>query len=150
MPNNWPGLERIVAAERLRRYADISIAKSRQKNRNSSDSSQNNFEELKKKFIESEFLESEFEALERQIINAARRGQYEVEVMKFPGAFCSDGGRSINNSEKTWPQSLQGRAKSFYLIWKDCGQPNGYRLMAKILDYPKGFIGEVCLFINWS
>jgi len=149
MWSKWKVIENLVPAEHLRRYADISKVKS-EKKVNVKDEGQDAFEEQKKLFLQSEFLERDLEILGLKVIDAAKRGKYEVEVMKFPAAYCTDEGRAINNSEKDWPDTLQGKAKSFFDIWKEHGQPYGYRLKVRINDYPGGFIGSVSLLINWS
>ncbi len=150
MLNTWPVVERIIGAEQMRRYADISTARNKYKISDASLRARIAEDEQRKLFLEAEFLEPEFEALERHVVTAAKQGNYDVEAMVFPAAYCTDGGRAINNGEKTWPDSLQGRARSFYAVWQICGQPNGYRLKAKIRDYPGGFLGHVSLVVDWS
>lgn len=150
MSINWQIIEDIISAEKLRRYANIAKAKSEAKLNANVSAGENVLEEQRRIFIQSEFLERDSKNLKQKIIDAARQGKYEVEVVRFPGAYCSDGGRAINNLEKSWPESLQGKAKSFYIIWKEHGHPHGYRLKARINDYPGGFIGEVSVLIDWS
>ena len=134
----------------MRRYAGISKARAEKRLNASANTSESLRDEQKLEFMQSRYVEKESEALKLKIIDAAKRGEYEVEVITFASAYCSDGGRAINNSESNWPQTLQGKAQSFYSIWKEHGHPNGYRLKAKINDYPGGFIGDVSLLVDWS
>jgi len=150
MADNWPAIDRIIPAEHLRRYASISKIKYDQQKQDLSHQAHILLEEQKRKFLEEEYLEREFEALEVKILDAAKHGNYDIEVLRFNAAFCSDGGRAINNSEKDWPATLQGKAKNFHEIWKRHGQPKGYRMMAKIVSFPKGFMGDVSLYVDWS
>ncbi len=149
MQTQWPAIERIIVAEQLRRFSDISSAKNKINKEEAFLKRRIVFEQQKKEFINSEYLENNFENLELLILDAAKQGKYEVEVMKFLAAFCTDGGRAINNSEKDWPETLQGKAKSFHSIWKQHGQPHGYRLKAKINNFPGGLPGDVSLSIDW-
>jgi len=150
MSNDWPVIKDIVSAEKLRRYANISRVRDEKKRSAPGVTGEDSLEQQKKLFLQAQFVEHEFESLKLKILDAARQGKHAVEVMKFPAAFCADSGRAINNSEQDWPQTLQGKALSFYDIWREHGQPNGYRLKIKINDYPGGFIGSVSLFIDWS
>lgn len=150
MSTNWQVIQDIISAEKLRRYVGVSRARAEAKLNANVSVGKNLIEEHRRIFTQSEFLEQDSEALKIKIIDAARSGKYEVEVIRFPGTYCTDGGRAINNLEKNWPESLQGKAESFYMMWKEHGHPHGYRLKARINDYPDGFIGEISLLIDWS
>jgi len=150
MSKQWQAIERIIVANQLRRFSDLSKAKDKLKKEDAVLARRLYLSQQKKIFINSEFLEKDFETLELQILDAAKQGKYDVEVMKFPAVFCNDGGRAINNHEKDWPQTLLGKANSFYVIWKQHGQPNGYHLKAKIINFPGGLPGDVSLSIDWS
>ena len=150
MSTEWQAIGLIVSAEHLRRYAGISKARAEKKININTNLGESLAEEQKRLFLQSEFLEHDSENLKQKIIDAAKHGKYEVEVIAFPAAYCSDGGRAINNSEKSWPETLQGKARSFYIMWKEHGHPHGYRLKAKINSYPDGFIGDISLLIDWS
>jgi len=141
---------RVVVAEQLRRYTNISKVKKAKLAERASSTGQSQFEEQKKIFMEYKFDQRELDAFELKIVDAAKEGQYEIEVMEFSSDFCLDGGRAINNNEKDWPRTLQGKAKSFYDLWQELGKPQGYRLKARINNYPRGFIGDISLFVDWS
>ena len=83
------------------------------------------------------------------IRRAAEQGKSEVLLFQFPSEFCSDRGRAINNGEKDWPKSLDGFAKRAYEAYEQTFRPAGYRLQARVLDYPKGMPGNVGFFLAW-
>jgi hypothetical protein len=80
---------------------------------------------------------------------AAEQGKTEVLLFQFPSEYCSDRGRAINNAEPDWPKSLDGFAKRAYEAYEEKLRPHGYRLQARILDYPKGMPGDVGFFLAW-
>jgi hypothetical protein len=80
---------------------------------------------------------------------AAERGEKELQVLKFSSEFCTDSGRSINNFEPDWPETLTGFAKEAYDAWDEHLRPLGYKLRAQILDYPNGMPGDVGLILYW-
>jgi hypothetical protein len=85
----------------------------------------------------------------KAIRRAAEDGFRELMVLSFPASYCNDGGRRINNLESDWPVSLEGFAKIAHEYHQQKLQPLGYRLTARVLDYPGGFPGEVGLFLSW-
>ena len=119
MSTNWQAIQDIISAEKLRRYVGISRARAETKLNANFDVGKNLIEEHRKIFIQSEFLEHDSENLKQKIIDAARSGKYEVEVIRFPATYCTDGGRAINNLEKNWSESLQGKTV-FYIILNGC------------------------------
>jgi hypothetical protein len=80
---------------------------------------------------------------------AAEQGKSEVELIQFPSEYCADRGRAINNAEPDWPDSLEGFARRAYEAYETTLKPHGYKLQARILDYPKGKPGTVALFLMW-
>jgi CBS domain-containing protein len=81
---------------------------------------------------------------------AAQRGETEVLVLRFPGALCSDGGRAINVPEPDWPATLRGEAAETYLRYERELKPLGFHLIARVLDFPGGFIGDIGLSLHWG
>ena len=55
---------------------------------------------------------------------AAKRGETELMVMRFPNSICSDNGRAINNAEAGWPETLTGRPRQAFEFWRDHLQPD--------------------------
>lgn len=81
---------------------------------------------------------------------AAQRGENEIMVMRFPNTLCSDKGRAINNADENWPDSLTGRPRQAYELWRDHLRPAHYKLKAMIVDWPNGMPGDVGFFLSWA
>ena len=81
---------------------------------------------------------------------AAERGETALMVIRFPNALCTDHGRAINNSDPDWPETLTGRPRQAYEIWRDHLKPAGFRLSAMIIEWPGGLPGDVGFFLKWS
>lgn len=86
----------------------------------------------------------------QQARQVAERGQTELLLLRFPSQLCSDGGRAINMMEPNWPTTLRGEAAEMYLRWERELKPNGFRLTARVLDYPGGMPGDVGLYLVWA
>ncbi|HUK11344.1 MAG TPA: hypothetical protein VLX09_25990 [Stellaceae bacterium] len=86
----------------------------------------------------------------RIIRELAAAGETEVMVLRFPNELCTDGGRAINNSEADWPRTLTGFPKDIYEKWQVGFRDQGFRLTAKILEFPGGMPGDVGMFMNWD
>ena len=81
--------------------------------------------------------------------HAAERGLNEIQLLRFPSDFCTDGGRAINNFDPDWSNSLTGFAKEAYEAWDQNLRPLGYKLRAQILNYPDGMPGDVGMILYW-
>jgi CBS domain-containing protein len=81
---------------------------------------------------------------------AAQHGQKEFMLMRFPHELCSDGGRAINAPERDWPKTLRGEAAEVFLRWERELKSGGFRLAARVLDFPGGFPGDIGLFLVWG
>ena len=101
-------------------------------------------------FLHDHLTKRDIADLRTRIIAAAARGAYEAMIMRFPSSLCLDDGRAINNSEPQWPTTLTGKALEAYNLWDRVGRTNGYRMIARIVDYPGGMPGDVGLFLSWS
>jgi hypothetical protein len=88
----------------------------------------------------------------RRAREAAAHGMTEFMLLRFPHNLCSDGGRSINAlvENGNWPETLRGEAAELYLRWKQDLRPHGFRLTARVLDFPGGVPGDVGLFLTWG
>ncbi len=89
------------------------------------------------------------ERFTRAVRGAAERGVREIQIVRFPSSYCTDGGRAINNFEPDWPNSLTGYAREAYEVFEKTLRQKGYKLRAQILDYPGGMPGDVGLFLRW-
>lgn len=103
-----------------------------------------------REFLEEQITQPELDEIRRKILHATEQGELEVQVMRFPSKLCTDGGRAINNSKPDWPKTLQGKAKGFYNFFLERGRPQGFRLKAKIVDFPDGIPGDVGLIVSWG
>ncbi len=81
---------------------------------------------------------------------AAQHGQKEFMLLRFPHDLCSDGGRAINVPEPDWPKTLRGEAAEVFLRWERELKARGFRLAARVLDFPGGFPGDIGLFLIWG
>jgi CBS domain-containing protein len=95
------------------------------------------------------------EALWRDLVDhaqaAAARGEMEMQLLQFPCALCSDGGRMIDVHEAGWETTLQGEPAEVYARWREELQPAGFRLDARIVGYDEqGAIAEAGLFLQWG
>ncbi|MDI4655468.1 hypothetical protein [Xanthobacter autotrophicus] len=81
---------------------------------------------------------------------AAQRGETEIMVMRFPNTLCSDKGRAINNAEEGWPDSLTGRPRQAYELWRDHLRAGHYKLKAMVIDWPNGMPGDIGFFLSWA
>ena len=80
---------------------------------------------------------------------AAEQGRSDIEILRFPSEYCTDRGRAINNFEAGWPETLTGAARKVYDAYVQHLQAQGYKIHAKILNYPDGGLGEVGIYIGW-
>lgn len=106
--------------------------------------------EMFREFLEDRLSQNDLDEIKAKILRATENGQLEVEVMKFPSATCTDRGRAINNSERNWPEALQGKAKDFYDFFVERGRAQGFGLKALIVSFPDGMPGDVGLSVTWN
>ena len=74
--------------------------------------------ELYTAFINQHIRPDAKQHLKAEVRQAAERGQNEIQVMRFPSDFCTDGGRAVNNFEPDWHKCLTGYAKEAYEAWE--------------------------------
>jgi uncharacterized membrane protein len=93
---------------------------------------------------------SDISAVVEHFVEAARRGEKKIVAYRFPSDLYSDHGRAINNNLHEWPDTLVGQPRQVYEYWRDHLRPLGYRLSAKVLDYPHGMPGDVGFVFSWE
>ena len=81
---------------------------------------------------------------------AARRGDREFLLQRFPSDLCSDGGRMIDVAESGWERTLPGEPAEVVERWRYELKPKGFRLVARIVSYVDGVLGDVGLFLVWK
>ena len=101
-------------------------------------------------FLKGHVTEQERAIIRRLVVNAVKDGKMEAMVYSFPARLCTDRGRAINNNDRKWPQTLQGKAKELYDRYNEVARPQGYALKAMIINFPDGVPGDVGLFLNWA
>jgi len=112
-------------------------------------------QKLMEKALHEEFLKRELapdlmERLSMMIRNAAKRGEKELLVFRFPSKFCSDRGRAINNADPNWPETLEGAAKRAFEFFESELKPLGFKLRAEIVEFPGGMPGDVGFRLAWA
>ena len=100
--------------------------------------------------IEHHIKDEAWREILRRAQAAAKTGQKDMLLLRFPCELCSDGGRAINAALPDWPETLRGEAAEIYLHWERDLKPNGFRLMAQVLDFPGGIPGDVGLILGWG
>lgn len=81
---------------------------------------------------------------------AAGKGEKEHMLLRFPVELCSDHGRAVNVPDPSWPETLRGIAAQAYLRWREELRPRGFRLNARVIDFPDGVPGHIGLFLAWG
>lgn len=149
------GDETFMSAADLRKYtAEMMVAKA-SKSVEGMDRAEKARQELMKRLAEPldlnpQQLRDIMEPLQSKLRAAAGRGQTELMVMRFPNLLCSDKGRAINNSDPDWPETLTGRPRQAYELWRDRLRPAGFQLNAMIIEWPGGLPGDVGFFLKWE
>ena len=144
-----PESERI-SAEKLRdRMSDKAIAEAKDKaaKARALDEEKN---KAYQEFMERRFTEDDRVQIQGKIEKAADQGLFEVEMLRFPSEYLEDHGRRINNDDQDWHEHLCGYAKECHDAFEDLSQPQGYRLIARVLNYPHGMIGDIALVVSWK
>jgi CBS domain-containing protein len=81
---------------------------------------------------------------------AAKNGEKQLLLLRFPAGVCSDGGRAIANLEAGWETTLRGEAAELYTRWEHDLKPKGFGLDAPTLSFAHDTIGDVGLVLTWS
>ena len=102
------------------------------------------------RMIETHISDSGWHGLLHQAREAAERGEKEFLLLRFPSRLCSDDGRAINVPDPEWPTTLRGEAAEIYLRWERELRPRGFRLAARVVDFPDGVPGDIGLFLVWG
>lgn len=93
------------------------------------------------------------EAWQKMMSNArtaAKKGDAEHLLLRFPAELCSDHGRAVNAPDPDWPATLRGMAADIYLRWKAELRPHGFTMHAQVVDFPEGVPGDIGLYLSWG
>jgi CBS domain-containing protein len=103
-----------------------------------------------KELVDHHLTDEHWRGVLHQARIAAERGEWEIMVLQFPHELCSDSGRAINVAEPDWPCTLRGEAAETYLRFERDLKPRGFHLIAKVMGFPGGYIGDIGLFLHWG
>ena len=103
-----------------------------------------------RELIEHHVSEESWRGILQRMRQAAEHGEKESMLLRFSSSLCSDGGRAVNAPEPDWPATLRGEPAEIYLRWERELKPHGFRLTARVLDFPGGFPGDLGLFLVWG
>jgi hypothetical protein len=154
-PQEKLGDETFMSADDLRNYmTEMQMAKA-MTSVDGMDRAEKARQDLTKRLAEPidltpERLKEILQPLKAKLRLAAERGQTELMVMRFPNAICTDHGRAINNADPTWPETLTGRPRQAYELWRDQLRDAGFKLSAQIIEWPGGMPGDVGFFLKWG
>lgn len=81
---------------------------------------------------------------------AARKGETESLLVRFPCEACTDHGRAVNAPDPNWPETLRGLPAKIFLRWREELRPRGFVLHARVLEFHDGLPGDIGLFLAWS
>jgi CBS domain-containing protein len=100
--------------------------------------------------IDHHLSDEHWRALMQRARHAAEHGGREFMLLRFPSQICTDGGRAVNVADPDWPATLRGEAAEIYLRWEHDLKQHGFRLAARVLDFPGGMPGDIGVFLNWG
>lgn len=130
----------INEAEKAERYAQKLVAAAVEK--------QTLIEKLSKP---SDLSRQEKVALAAIIIQrAVQNGLSEVELYRFSGSLCSDGGHAIIRQEVGWEETLTGIPLELYQLWSTDLKPRGYRIGYQTMDRSGSPSGNITVVLSWG
>jgi CBS domain-containing protein len=100
--------------------------------------------------IETHISDNGWHGLLHHAREAAEAGEKEFLLLRFPSRLCSDDGRAINAPDADWPTTLRGEAAEIYLRWERELRPRGFRIAARVIDFPDGIPGDIGLYLIWG
>ena len=103
-----------------------------------------------KKLVDTHISDADWREMVHKARVTAERGDTEFLLLRFPSQTCADGGRAINAAEHGWPATLQGEPAEIYLRWERDLRPGGFRIAARVIDFPDGIPGDIGLFLVWG
>lgn len=106
-------------------------------------------DDLKREFEARQISPEAPERINKAVRDAAQRGASEILVLRFPSTFTRDGGRSINNFDANWPETLEGFAKTAFDYYAEELRPLGFTVRAEIMNFPGGMPGDVGMYLRW-
>jgi hypothetical protein len=143
------GDSKLLTPDDLQKLTEESMRTKIQEEFNRSKRQEDEQRQLREAFMTREIHPEVMERVNTAVRRAAEQGLHEIEVFRFPAAYCNDRGRRINNAEPDWPDSLEGFAKRAYEFYVKELRPLKFKTRAQVLSYPEGRPGEIGLFLSW-
>ena len=103
-----------------------------------------------KAVLEQRVTNESWQQLIRHAELAAKHGEKELLLLRFPSGVCSDGGRAIANVEDGWETTLRGEATELYSRWDHDLKAKGFGLGALTLSFDNDRIGDFGLVLTWA
>ena len=103
-----------------------------------------------REMIAAKLSEDAWQRMIRESRLAAKNGEQEHLILRFPCELCADSGRAINVPDPEWPTTLRGLAAQVFLRWKHELRPLGFHLLARVIDFPGGIPGDIGLYLQWG
>jgi hypothetical protein len=107
-------------------------------------------QKMAKELIDTHVSEEVWQGLLHRARQAAEAGEKECLLLRFPNELCTDGGRAIAVAQEGWPATLRGEAAEIYLRWERELKARGFRMAARVLEYPGGMPGDIGLLLVWG
>jgi len=148
--NEAPSEEDGLSASNFRHLVDDAASKKAHQEQDQQHAVEEQRKSTMKELIDHHLTDEHWRGILHQARIAAEQGEREVLVLQFPHELCSDGGRAINVAEPNWPSTLRGEAAETYLRFERDLKPRGFHLIAKVLSFPDGYIGDIGLFLHWG
>jgi hypothetical protein len=150
MPDDRGPLDNVQSADQLRQALQQEQLKKAEADLRKHAAQEKELLAFADEFLRNNVTDEEIARVRRIVQAAAKDGKLEAMVYSFPSSLCTDHGRAINNGDKDWPTTLQGKAKEFYDRYEGIGRPAGYKLKVMIINFPGGMPGDVGMFLNWE
>jgi CBS domain-containing protein len=107
-------------------------------------------QELARQLMDTHVSDELWQNLLHRARQVAEAGGPEFLLLRFPNELCTDGGRAIDVALDGWPTTLRGEPAELYLRWERELKGRGFRLAARVLEYPDGMPGDIGLFLVWG
>jgi hypothetical protein len=141
--------EELLSADRLRRMTAEKEAQKASEALRKLKAEQQEEQHRREMFMSGKITDEMIARLMSRLQRAADDGRTELLIGQFPSAWCTDGGRAINNAESDWPGSLPGVGKEFYEFFERKLKPRGFKLRVEIINFPHGLPGDVGAYVSW-
>lgn len=151
----------LFAEREARRQRDIEAAEQLQQRRNEE------LAQFRQRLENFQLTDDIIKAGMDRIKRAFERGETELMISAFPSAFCTDHGRTVINAgappinkptkeelaaradEPEWLATMPAGVRKVFDFWKAQLKDGGFKLGARIINFPDGKPGDVGLFISW-